>query len=393
MVGVFHRDPAAAEELGDQRDRLLGAAGDDDLFGAGRQSARFVGARDLAPQRRQPERQITRRLAREFLQLPGEALAGRRDFARPGQRGDRELHRLAWTVAVVDDRGQVARREAPAACQRSRRSGVGAAAAPGVRAALGLQAVVGGDDRAAADAEPLRQAALRRQPGSGGDRAAQDGGLQRGGQTRQHRTGAARPIRQRGGDVGDLRVGRGPRPAFEWHGATASLASSTIPAREQLCGGMVLETDVLVVGAGAAGLMAARAASAAGASVVIVDKSIIGRGGATIMAQMTIAVALGAAEPDAPELHAADTLAGSRELGDPAIIDVICGRGPEVIREVETYGAKWARLADGSYSQVFAPGHSRKRCVYIDVLRTGEGVSQALRSTVARDASVTGSRT
>jgi succinate dehydrogenase/fumarate reductase flavoprotein subunit len=151
---------------------------------------------------------------------------------------------------------------------------------------------------------------------------------------------------------------------------------------------MVLETDVLIVGAGAAGLMAARAASAAGASVVIVDKSIIGRGGATIMAQMTTAVALGAAEPDSPELHAEDTWVGSRDLGDRAIIDVICARGPEVIREVEGYGANWARTADGGYSQVFAPGHSRKRCVYVDVLRTGDAVSQALRSVVRRDGNV-----
>ena len=145
---------------------------------------------------------------------------------------------------------------------------------------------------------------------------------------------------------------------------------------------------MLVVGAGAAGLMAARAASAAGASVVLVDKSLIGRGGATIMAQMTTAVAFGAAEPDSTELHAEDTWAGTRDLGDRPIIDVICTRAPEVIREVEGYGANWARTAEGAYSQVFAPGHSRKRCVYVDVLRTGDAVSQALRSVVRRDSNV-----
>jgi succinate dehydrogenase / fumarate reductase flavoprotein subunit/fumarate reductase (CoM/CoB) subunit A len=150
-----------------------------------------------------------------------------------------------------------------------------------------------------------------------------------------------------------------------------------------------LDTDVLVIGGGAAGLMAARAAAQAGASVVLVDKSIIGRGGATIMAQMTVAVALGAAEPDDWETHAADTWVGSRDLGDRAIIDVICRRGPELIRELEGYGANWARTPDGRYSQVFAPGHSRSRCVYIEVLRTGDGVSNALRSQVRRDPSVT----
>lgn len=150
----------------------------------------------------------------------------------------------------------------------------------------------------------------------------------------------------------------------------------------------MLETDVLVIGAGAAGLMAARAASAAGASVVIVDKSIIGRGGATIMAQMTTAVAMSAAEPDSVELHAEDTWIGSRDLGDRSIIDAICTRGPELIRELEGYGCNWARTSDGAYSQVFAPGHSRKRCVYVDVLRTGDAVSQALRQAVRRDGNV-----
>jgi succinate dehydrogenase/fumarate reductase flavoprotein subunit len=149
------------------------------------------------------------------------------------------------------------------------------------------------------------------------------------------------------------------------------------------------DADVLVIGAGGAGLMAAHAAASAGASVIIADKSLIGRGGATIMAQMTTAVALGAAEPDSPEIHAQDTLNGSRGLADPAIIDAICGRGPELIREVEGYGVNWARVADGSYSQVFAPGHSRKRCVYVDVLRTGDAVSRAMRAVVSRNAQIT----
>jgi succinate dehydrogenase / fumarate reductase flavoprotein subunit/fumarate reductase (CoM/CoB) subunit A len=149
--------------------------------------------------------------------------------------------------------------------------------------------------------------------------------------------------------------------------------------------GIYHDADVLVIGAGAAGLMAAHAAAQAGASVVIADKSLIGRGGATIMAQMTTAVALGAAEPDSPEIHAEDTIAGSRGLADPAIVEAICGRGPDVIREVEGYGVNWARLPDGSYSQVFAPGHSRKRCVYVDVLRTGDAVSRTMRSVVARN--------
>lgn len=151
---------------------------------------------------------------------------------------------------------------------------------------------------------------------------------------------------------------------------------------------LTYEADVLVIGAGGAGLLAAHAAAQAGASVVIADKSLIGRGGATIMAQMTTAVALGAAEPDSPEVHARDTVEGSRGLAEPAIVEAICARAPEVIHEVERYGVNWARTPEGAYSQVFAPGHSRKRCVYVDVLRTGDAVSRALRSAVGRNGAI-----
>jgi len=60
-----------------------------------------------------------------------------------------------------------------------------------------------------------------------------------------------------------------------------------------------LETDVLIVGAGGAGMYAAIAAAREGAGqVLLADKSLVGRGGATVMAQMTVAAALGSAVPD-----------------------------------------------------------------------------------------------
>ncbi|HUF40461.1 MAG TPA: FAD-dependent oxidoreductase, partial [Verrucomicrobiae bacterium] len=73
-----------------------------------------------------------------------------------------------------------------------------------------------------------------------------------------------------------------------------------------------LSTDVLVVGAGGAGMYAAIAAAECGASVTLLDKGQVGRGGATIMAQMTVAAALGAQEPDSVELHLNDTLKAGR---------------------------------------------------------------------------------
>lgn len=146
-----------------------------------------------------------------------------------------------------------------------------------------------------------------------------------------------------------------------------------------------LQTDVLVVGSGAAGLMAARAAADEGARVVLTDKSLISRGGATILAQMTVAVALGEAEEDSTEIHFEDTMKGSRGLADPKIVRAVVERGPEVILEAEGYGVKWARTPDGKRSQAFAPGHSKARCVYVDILNTGGATAAGLKKAIWKD--------
>lgn len=153
--------------------------------------------------------------------------------------------------------------------------------------------------------------------------------------------------------------------------------------------GLEFAADVLVIGSGAAGLMAARAASDKGASVLLIDKSVVGRGGATILAQMTVAVALGDAEEDNPDIHFEDTMEGGRGLSDPEIVRAIVDRGPEVILEVEKYGVNWARTPDGKHSQVVAPGHSRRRCVYVDILNTGGATSAGLRRATFRDPQIT----
>lgn len=149
-----------------------------------------------------------------------------------------------------------------------------------------------------------------------------------------------------------------------------------------------IRTDVLVIGSGAAGMMAAKAAAAEEAEVVLVDKSVIGRGGATIIAQMTVAAALGEAEEDHPDVHFEDTMKGSRGMADPDIVRAIVDRGPELIREVEGYGVKWARTPEGDRSQVVAPGHSRRRCVYVDILNTGGATAAGLRRAVWKEISI-----
>ena len=142
---------------------------------------------------------------------------------------------------------------------------------------------------------------------------------------------------------------------------------------------MHLKTDVLVIGAGGAGMYAALEAARAGASVLLADRSLIGRGGATVMAQMTVAAALGEQTPDHWEYHLADTLAAGRGLCDERLAAMVCEDGPNRIREMDAWKVGWAR-EDGHIKRAQAPGHDRPRCVYVDFLSTGPAVSRTLRT-------------
>ena len=148
-----------------------------------------------------------------------------------------------------------------------------------------------------------------------------------------------------------------------------------------------LESDVLVIGAGGAGIYAAIAAARDGCRVQLIDRSLIGRGGATVMAQMTVAVALGEQCPDHWEHHLADTLAAGRGLCDPALSQLLCENAPARIREMDAWKVGWAR-ENGHLKQVHAPGHDRARCVYVDFLNTGPAVSRTLRAQLNRIAAI-----
>ena len=143
-----------------------------------------------------------------------------------------------------------------------------------------------------------------------------------------------------------------------------------------------LSTDVLVVGAGGAGMYAAIAAAREGRSVLLLDKSLVGRGGATIMAQMTVAAAIGHEEPDDWTLHLEDTIEAGRGLCNEQLSAMLCQHGPDRILEMDRWGARWARQ-DGHITQVGAPGHRRKRCCYVDFLSTGPAVAGTLRRQVS----------
>jgi succinate dehydrogenase / fumarate reductase flavoprotein subunit len=146
---------------------------------------------------------------------------------------------------------------------------------------------------------------------------------------------------------------------------------------------MHVATDVLIIGSGGAGMYAAIEATRGGCNVLLADRSLIGRGGATVMAQMTVAVALGSQTPDHWSHHYDDTLEAGRGLCDERLARLLCEDGPACIREMDDWGVGWAR-ADGRITQAFAPGHDRPRCVYVDFLNTGPAVSKTLRGVVTR---------
>ena len=128
-------------------------------------------------------------------------------------------------------------------------------------------------------------------------------------------------------------------------------------------------------------MVAAIEAARAGASVLLADRSLIGRGGATVMAQMTVAAALGEEVPDHWSHHLDDTLAAGRGLCDESLARLLCEEGPDCIRQMDAWGVGWARR-DGRIAATHAPGHDRPRCVYVDFLNTGPAVSKTLRTVV-----------
>jgi succinate dehydrogenase / fumarate reductase, flavoprotein subunit len=147
-----------------------------------------------------------------------------------------------------------------------------------------------------------------------------------------------------------------------------------------------LTTDVLVIGSGGAGMYAAIEAARNNAQVLLADRSLIGRGGATVMAQMTVAAAVG--RDDHWQHHLNDTLTAGRGLCDPALARLLCEDGVEVIREMDRWHVGWARDGD-HFRSVQAPGHDRPRCVYVDFLSTGPAVSKTLRAQVQRTPGIT----
>ena len=125
------------------------------------------------------------------------------------------------------------------------------------------------------------------------------------------------------------------------------------------------EHDVLVIGAGGAGLRAAIEASATGAKVGLVCKSLLGKAH-TVMAEGGIAAALANVdERDNWRVHFADTMRGGQFLNNPRMAEIHAQESPERVRELEAWGALFDRTEDGRILQRHFGGHRYPRLAHV----------------------------
>jgi len=125
------------------------------------------------------------------------------------------------------------------------------------------------------------------------------------------------------------------------------------------------EHDVVIIGAGGAGLRAAIEASSNGASVAMISKSMLGKAH-TVMAEGGAAAALANKDPrDSWEVHFRDTMKGGKYLGDWRMARIHAQQAPDRIRELEQWGAVFDRTPKGLTSQRNFGGHTYPRLAHI----------------------------
>ncbi|HUG39161.1 MAG TPA: fumarate reductase/succinate dehydrogenase flavoprotein subunit [Longimicrobiales bacterium] len=126
-----------------------------------------------------------------------------------------------------------------------------------------------------------------------------------------------------------------------------------------------IDHDVLVIGAGGAGLRAAIEASAAGVSVGVVCKSLLGKAH-TVMAEGGIAASLANVdERDGWRVHFADTMRGGQYLNNWRMAELHAREAPERVRELEAWGALFDRTKDGRILQRNFGGHAYPRLAHV----------------------------
>jgi succinate dehydrogenase / fumarate reductase flavoprotein subunit len=158
----------------------------------------------------------------------------------------------------------------------------------------------------------------------------------------------------------------------------------------------VHEHDVLVVGAGGAGLRAAIEASAKGANVGLVCKSLLGKAH-TVMAEGGLAAALANVdERDNWQVHFKDTMIGGKMLNNWRMAQIHAQEAPECAKELERWGAVFDRTTDGKILQRAFGGHTYKRLCHVgdrtglEMIRTlqdhsvHQGIAVYMECTISR---------
>ena len=126
-----------------------------------------------------------------------------------------------------------------------------------------------------------------------------------------------------------------------------------------------LEHDVLVIGAGGAGLSAAAKASGAGATVGVLSKSLLGKAH-TVMAEGGVAAAMGNVDSrDSWRVHFADTMRGGQYLNHWRMAQLHAQEAPARVRELEQWGALFDRTKDGGILQRNFGGHRYPRLAHV----------------------------
>jgi len=140
----------------------------------------------------------------------------------------------------------------------------------------------------------------------------------------------------------------------------------------------VHEFDVLVIGAGGAGLRAAIESSAAGAKTVVVTKSLLGKAH-TVMAEGGMAAAMGNVdERDNWRVHFADTMRGGQYLNNCRMAELHAKEAPARVNELEAWGAIFDRTKDGRINQRNFGGHRYPRLAHVGD-RTGLEMIRSLQ--------------
>src|ERR1700756_5499000 len=125
------------------------------------------------------------------------------------------------------------------------------------------------------------------------------------------------------------------------------------------------EYDVLIVGAGGAGLRAAIEASAAGCKTAVITKSLLGKAH-TVMAEGGMAAAMGNVDDrDNRRVHFADTMRGGQYLNNCRMAELHAKEAPARVYELEAWGAIFDRTKDGRILQRNFGGHRYPRLAHV----------------------------